>query len=132
MNPEEYVKLGNGCPEKEIKRDELRLIERKINEHTRMWTKILNAGENHGHHSRITNSKVMNSEISANKYFMYKDHKKESGYRPVVSGCTSYTLGLSNMLSDIVESLCLSLKEPFEIISAEDLLSRVDEAMRNS
>ena len=34
------------------------------------------------------------------------------------------------MLSDVVESLCLSVKEPFEIISAEDLLARVDEFNR--
>jgi len=102
------------------------MIERRLNEHTRMWTKILNAGEHHGHHSRIANSKMVSSEVSANKYFLYKDHKKEGGYRPVVSGCTSNTLGLSNMLSDVVESLCMSVEEPFEIISAEDLLARID------
>ena len=126
MKRDEYAKLGKSCPDKEINREELRIIERRINEHTRMWTKILNAGESHGHHDRITNSKVMNSEATASKYFMYKDHKKEGGYRPVVSGCTSNTLGLSNMLSDVVESLCLSMKNPFEIISSEDLLARID------
>ena len=30
------------------------------------------------------------------------------------------------MLSDVVESLCLSIKDPFEIISAEDLLARIE------
>ena len=29
------------------------------------------------------------------------------------------------MLSDIVESLCQSVKEPFEVISSEDLLARI-------
>ena len=76
---EEYAKLGRSCPDREINREELRIIERRINEHTRMWTKILNAGESHGHHDRITNSKIMNSEATASKYFMYKDHKKEGG-----------------------------------------------------
>ena len=69
----------------------------------------------------------MNSEVTASKYYMYKDHKSEGGYRPVVSGCTSNTLGLSNMLSDIIESLCQSVKDPFEIISSEDLLARIEE-----
>ena len=57
---------------------------------------------------------------------MFKDHKRDGGYRPVVSGCTSNTLGLSNMLSDVVESLCQSVREPFEIISSEDLLARIE------
>ena len=101
INREDYAKLGKGCPDKEINREELRTIERRVNEHTRFWTRILNAGENHGHFERITNSKINNSEATASKYFMFKDHKPNGGYRPVVSGCTSNTLGLSNMLSDI-------------------------------
>ena len=91
-----------------------------------MWCKILNVGEALGHFKRIASAKTTESELATNKYLIFKDHKKEGGYRPMVSGCTSNTLGLSNMLSDIVESLCLSVKEPFEIISAEDLLARVD------
>ena len=55
----------------------MRTIERRVNEHTRIWTKILNAGEAHGHHSRIKNSKISESEITANKYYMFKDHKSE-------------------------------------------------------
>ena len=30
------------------------------------------------------------------------------------------------MLSDVVESLCQSVREPFEIISSEDLLARIE------
>jgi len=109
MNRNEYAKLGDGSPDKEIKREEVRKIERKINEHTRMWTKILNAGEYHGHHSRITASKMMNSEVSASKFYMFKDHKKEGGYRPVVEGCNLVTLALSNTLSDVIESVANTL-----------------------
>ena len=35
------------------------------------------------------------------------------------------TLGQRGLLSDIVESLCMSVENPFEIISSEDLLARI-------
>ena len=40
---------------------------------------------------------------------------------PVVSDYSSNTLGLSNIVSDMVESLCLSMTDPLEVISSEDL-----------
>ena len=58
---------------------------------------------------------------------MYKDHKNGGGWRPVVSGCSSGTLGLSNLISEIVESLSISVKNPFEVISSCDMLARVEE-----
>ena len=96
------------------------------NDHTRMICKVVNAGEYHGHMDRILSSKIVNYESSAPKYYLYKDHKKIESWRPVVSGCSSNTLGLSNMLSDIVESVCSSILEPLEVISSEDLLSRIE------
>ena len=45
----------------------------------------------------------------ANKYFIF----------------TLNTLGQRGLLSDIVESLCMSVENPFEIISSEDLLARI-------
>ena len=89
----EYFVVENG--------KEIREIERNINDHTRMLCKLLNAGENHDHIERIINSKVGESEATAPKYFLYKDHEKEESWRPVVSGCMSNTLGLSNMLSEV-------------------------------
>ena len=56
---------------------------------------------------------------------MFKDHKIEGGYRPVVGGCNSDTLGLSNTLSEVVESVAKAVEKPFEVISSEDLLSRI-------
>ena len=103
------------------------VFERKINEHSKMWTKIVNAGEAHNHNNRIKNSKRIESELAASNYFMYKDHKSGGGYRPVVSGCCCNTLGLSGLLSDIVESICMAVQDPFEVISSEDLLARVHE-----
>ena len=127
ISREKYLELGKkeNKVDQKIDRAEVKRIERKLNEHTKMWAKIVNAGEAHGHYSRIVSSKTSESEIVANKYFMYKDHKEKESYRPVVSGCTSNILGLSGLLSDIVESLCMSVKDPFEIISSEDLLARI-------
>ena len=91
-----------------------------------MICKIVNSGESHGHMDRILSSKIVNSENSAPKYFLFKDHKKTESWRPVVAGCSSNTLGLSNILSDIVESICGSVNNPYEVISSEDLLSRCE------
>ena len=63
-------------------------------------------------------------------YFMYKDHKVEGGYRPVVGGCNSDSLGLSNILSEVVEAVANSIENPFGVISSEDMLSRVLECNR--
>ena len=86
---------------------------------------MMNCGENHNHQDRITRSKLCSSENSAPKYYMFKDHKVKGGYRPVVGGCSSDTLGLSNTLSEIIESVANAVNEPFEVISSEDMLSRV-------
>ena len=40
---------------------------------------------------------------------------------PVVSDYSSNTLELSNIVSDMVESLCVSMTDPLEVISSEDL-----------
>ena len=109
-----------------IERQEMRQIEKKLNDHTRMILKIVNAGEAHGHLDRIKNSKIVNSETAAPKYYLYKDHKKVESWRPVVSGCSSNTLGLSNLLSDIVESICNSVRQPYEVISSVDMLARFE------
>ena len=40
-------------------------------------------------------------------------------------GCSSNTKGLSNLLSEVVESICSSVEDPYEVISSTDMLSRV-------
>ena len=70
--------------------------------------------------------KINISVSIAAKYFMFKDHKKE---RKVASSCVrmyQYTLGISNLLSDVVESICSSKVDPFEVISSEDMLHQFE------
>ena len=128
MLKKDYLEMGLKKIEKDMKmtRREIKENEENLNAHTRMLLKVVNAGEMHGHLKRITDSKITHSETSAPMYYMYKDHKKEGGWRPVVSGCNSNTLGLSNLLSDMVESVCGSITDPYEVISSEDMLSRVE------
>ena len=120
ISREKYLEMGRkeSQADKKIERGDFKKIEKSINDHTRMICKILNAGESHGHIDRILSSKIVNSESSAPKYFLFKDHKKKESWPPVVSGCSSNTLGLSNLLSDIVESVCGSISNPYEVISS--------------
>ena len=129
MKKEDYLKFGiKGVgSDRKVDRNEAKKIERKINDHTRFWIKMTNLGENHGHYQRMNESKINNSESLAPRYYMYKDHKCGGGWRPVVSGCSSGTLGLSNLISEIVESLCISVRKPYELISSTDMLSRFED-----
>ena len=129
ISREKYQEMGlrDSLNDVKIERNEIRKIEKKINDHTRMLLKVVNAGKAHGHLERISNSKITNSETEAPKYYLFKDHKEKENWRPVVSGCNSNTLGLSNLLSDMVESICCSIHNPYEVISSEDLLARIEE-----
>ena len=42
-----------------------------------------------------------------------------------MGGCSSDTLGLSNTLSEIVESVAMAVNGPYEVISSEDMLSQI-------
>ena len=65
--------------DRQISDYEHRAIERRINDHVRFWTRMVNTGINHNHLDRIIASKQSESENAASKYFMYKDHKVEGG-----------------------------------------------------
>ena len=58
---------------------------------------------------------------------MYKDHKSEGGWRQVVGGCSSNTLGLSNMISELLEAVTAAKENPYSVISSEDLLARISD-----
>ena len=123
---EEYLKMGREHTKKDrkISRFEVIALEKTLNNHAVCWCKIWNSGENLGHMSRIISSKISTSENRADMYCLYKDHKAEPGKtRPVVTGCSSDTLGLSNSVSDVLESVANSEDEPYEVISSEDMLA---------
>ena len=77
INRNEYEKLGKEMnkEDRKLERDEIRRIERRINEHSKWWCKMLNSGASHNHQERIIASKQSKSENTAPKYYMFKDHK---------------------------------------------------------
>lgn len=81
------------------------------------------AGAKFGTAEKIV-SKTSISNNEADMYCLYKDHKVEpSKSRPVVTGCSSNTLGLSNSVPDVLESVANSETKPYEVISSEDMLA---------
>ena len=62
--------------------------------------------------------KLQNSEIL--------DHKAGRASRPVVTGCNSNTRGMSNSVSDGLESVNKANKNPYKVISGEDMLAKVE------
>ena len=110
--------------DRKVDRREINEIEKTLNAHCHAWGKMWNSGQDHGHGSRIITSKTSKSENSSDMYLLYKDHKQEDGkVRPVVTGCTSDTLGMSNNVSDLLESVANSEPAPFEVVSTEDMLA---------
>ena len=128
IKKEDYLKMGLAAnkDDKKVNRKELKKIEKEINDNTRMLVKVMNMGENNDHLQRILDSKLTSSEQAAPMYFMYKDHKESGGWRPVVSGCSSNTLGLSNLVSEMIEAVCSAVKNPYEVISSTDMLARCE------
>ena len=128
ISKDDYKKMGLSLnkSDKKVTRKEMLKIEKEINDHTRMLVKCMNMGEKNDHLQRILDSKLTTSELSAPMYYMFKDHKAEGGWRPVVSGCSSNTLGLSNLVSEMIESVCSAVINPYEVISSTDMLSRIE------
>ena len=101
---EEYLRLGEAHISKDMKinRKGIMMIENNLNGHCIAWAKMWNSGEKNNHKGRIIDSKVTHSEETADMHMLYKDHNLEQGKsRPVVTGCTSNTRGLSNSVSDV-------------------------------
>ena len=59
-------------------------------------------------------------------YLLYKDHKAERASRPVVTGCNSNTRGMSNCVSDLLESVNKANQDPYEVVSGEDMLAQIE------
>ena len=127
VSVEDYLKMGEVHVKKDqiIGREEMIEIEKTLNGHAMSWCKIWGTGAAHKHEERVMSSKTTRSENRASLYLMYKDHKKEPGKtRPVVTGCTSNTRGLSNSVSNFLEAVANCNTSNFESISDEDMLSK--------
>ena len=74
----------------------------------------------------------MSSKQLADMYLMYKDHKEGRATRPVVTGCNSNTRGMSNNVSDLLESVNKANLEPYEVVLGEDMLARIEKYNRKA
>ena len=124
--PEAYVNMGKEHTDKdeEISWETVQKLEKTVNAHTIAWNLIFQAGQDHNHQDRIVRSRNTRSSNQANLSLLYKDHKIGNKTRPVASGNESYNLGLSNSVSELLESVARSIKSPYSVISSEDLLAR--------
>ena len=126
---EAYLRMGqvHSKKDKVISRKELVESEKLLNAHCVAWGKIWRSGDNHDHRGRIVNSKKTSSENTADMYILLKDHKEGEKTRPIVTGCTSNTLGMSNNTACVLEAIAASEEDPFESISSEDMLAKTKE-----
>ena len=126
---DEYIKMGQDhvAQDKVIDRQELIELEETLNGHSKAWCHIWGSGKDHNHFDRILTSKVTHSENVANLYLMFKDHKPGTKTRPTATGHSSNSLGLSNAVAEILESVANSEQKRYNTISSEDMLSRIHE-----
>ena len=109
--------------DKEIGREQVREIDKKMNNHAVAWCAIWNSGQNHDQMDRITASKQSKSENTAKLYLVHKDHKTEPDKtRPIGTANSSNTRAFTNSVSDLLEAIANGEKEKSEVISTEDLL----------
>ena len=125
--PEKYIEIGkeHTDKDKEISWDEVRKLEKNIHAHSIAWAQIWSYGEDHDHQDRILRSKMARSGNQANLTLLYKDHKIGNKTRPVASGNESFNVGLSNGVSELLESVSKAIENPYAVISSEDMLARV-------
>ena len=124
---EAYRQMGeeHTKKDKQISRQEVVEKEKILNSHVTAWSTIWKSGQDHGHQGRIIASKTTSSENLGDLYVMYKDHKPGDKTRPVATGNTSNSVGLSNAVSEVLEAVAKSQTRPYAAISTEDLLSKI-------
>ena len=125
--PENYVEMGKEHTDKDIEIgwEKVRQLEKTIHSHSMAWAQIWSYGDDHNHQDRILRSKIARSGNQANLTLLYKDHKLGNKTRPVASGNESFNLGLSNGVSELLESVFRAIRHPYSVISSEDMLARV-------
>ena len=135
---ESYLAMGAVHTSKDsiIGDDEVRKIQNLHNGHTSMWLRMTNMGLEWNHQDRIKESCLQHTCTVPPMYLLVKDHKEKKegalpATRPVVSGKSGMGLSMSNILSDMIENIANMRPNAIEIISTEDLLSRVDHYNEN-
>ena len=82
-------------------------------------------GDEWGQGDRMRASTIQRSKSLASMFLQLKDHKVTLDTRAIVSACDSYTVGLSNILSELIESVANAVTQPCEVVRSEDMLARI-------
>ena len=129
--PEAYLEMGKEHTDKDVEIDMegVKLLSEEVHRHTSTWLKMFNVGEGHGHSKKFRES-YLGRDMPAPLYILVKDHKKMGANglpktRPVVTGCSSYNVGMSELCSEVLEGVFKNMKQKVGMISLEDLLSRL-------
>ena len=131
LTVEEYIRMGleHAGKDKIISRKKIEEIEKEINGHSIVLVKMHGTGSNNGQKDRAIDSKTTCSKNLSTMYIVYKDHTNEPGKsRPIVTGNSGKTRGLSNSVANLLESVANSINNTFERISSEDMLYSTKEA----
>ena len=112
---------------------DLKSNQRKLNGHVSMLIKIICLGKDWNHDSRMRESMLSNALAVCPLWLLFKFHKgweqksgKVAPTRPVAGGNDGMNFPLSEISSWILEPLASTIKDSSEVISGEDLWSRVN------
>ena len=123
---DDYIEMGqvHVSKDKKVTREEVIEIEKHLNGHATTWVKVFAVGQDHKHVERIMNGARTTSNNLASMYLLFKDHKPGRKTRPIVTGITSNTRSLSDLVANLMESVANIDKSGFEVISGEDNLTK--------
>ena len=110
FSKEEYSKGGDEhtTKDKVITKGEAEEIQRILNGHSSMWAKMLNAGQDHGHETRVRGNLISQADTIPEMHTLIKDHKPlRDGVRtrPVVNGSGSMNTPLNNQVNGLIEQV---------------------------
>ena len=98
--------------DKKISKEDMIKNEKTLNSHAAMMRKMFNFGKNHNQEDRVHTAVTSTDQNTATLSLVYKDHKEGEKRRPLVSGNTSNTQGLSTMGSVLFEAVAQSVEDP--------------------
>jgi hypothetical protein len=135
MDLETYLQAGlkHAGKDRQISITEIRENQSELNGQVSMILKIFRVGQSWGHSDRARSNMISQSETISSMYVLYKDHKgwhwglgTDPPSRPIASGNSGQNVHMSELTSEIVESVVTAYKGGVEIISTEDMLAKWD------
>ena len=136
MDVETYMLAGLKHTKKDekISIHQIRENQSELNGQVSMILKIFRVGKTWGHTDRARGNMITNSEMVSSMYLMFKDHKgwhwglgTDPPSRPIASGNSGQNVHMSELTSELLESVVTAYHGGVEIISTEDMLAKWDD-----